>query len=168
MSGPYRTPLPSIAEMLNELVAAGKPFDVACIELKNMIRDGAVTLLDFHSPPQTDEWLVAGAILVIDAFRTKSRSLPYLYPSYFSDGVVARRIQFEGAAGLSISPAEVVSPNRRFVSDDKLVAEALEGIRSGRWPNAHKANQDLADQAEVASSESTVRRLGGKIRTAMN
>jgi hypothetical protein len=167
-------------EMVEELEATGRTADAACTELRNMIRDGAVTLLDFHEPPQTDNWLIEGALLILDAyrqmlsdFREKRRpagagALPYGYPEYFSDGVVALRAQFERAAGLGVSKREIIPSNRRFTSDERLVAEALEGIRSGRWPNAHKAAMALEDQAEGASSEAKVRRLGGKIRAAMN
>ena len=168
MSVPYRTPLPSIAEMFDELIAAGRTADVACRDLRNMIRDGAITLMDFHDPPQTSEWLINGALLVIDAFRTKTRSLPHLYPAYFTDGVVAARSQFESAAGLSTSPQDVVPANRRFVSDDELVAEGIAGVKSLRWPNSHKAAQELALRAEGASYESSVLRLGQKIRKALN
>jgi hypothetical protein len=127
-----------------------------------------VTLVDFHDPPQTNEWLVSGAILVIDAFRTKTRSLPYLYPAYFAEGVVAARSQFEGAAGLSVTVKEIVPSNRRFVADEKLVAEALEGLQSNRWPNVHQAALALERRAEGASPQAKVRRLSDKIRKAMS
>jgi len=168
MSGPYKTPLPSVPEMIDELVGAGRTVEAACFELRNIIRDGAVTLLDFHNPQQTNEWLVNGALLMIDAFRTKDRSVPYLYPEYFNNGVAVLRAQFEVAAGLAISEKEITPPNRRFASDDKLVAEALEGLRANHWPNIYQAALALQDRAEGASPEAKVRRLREKIKNAMS
>jgi hypothetical protein len=166
--GPYKTPLPSVPEMIDELVAAGRTLDAACAELRNIIRDGAVILLDCHNPPQTNDWLINGALVIIDVIRRKERHAPWLYPAYFSDGVVVLREQFEVAARLAISEKEIIPANRRFVSDDLLVAEAIEGIRTDHWPNAHKAALELAKRAKGASYEAKVRRLGGKIRNKMN
>ena len=83
----------------------------------------------------------------------------------------ALRIQFEAAFRLSkTEEASGAVPNRRFVGDEKLVVEALEGIGSGRWPNPHKAAEELANrtEAEGLSYKSTVLRLGNKVRNAMN
>ena len=55
---------------------------------------------------------------------------------------------------------------RRYASDDKLVADAIEGINSGTWSNAHKAAKDLAERAE-GTREAAIDRLGGKIRKAL-
>jgi hypothetical protein len=67
---------PSIFEKLDEIVAAGRTMPAACSELRSMIRDRAVILLDLHDPPQIDEWLRQAAATLIDAVRQNSRTTP--------------------------------------------------------------------------------------------
>jgi hypothetical protein len=176
MNGPYRTPLPSLTEMLDELVKADRTRDEACAELRNMIRDGAVTLLDCHQPPQSSEWLIGGAILVLDAYqqmldahRQRKRpagfgALPDGYPDYFGDGVFGVRAQFEKAAGFKadIEP-DIPAKNLRFPDDDRLVCEAVRGLKSRRWPNKHRAAIELAKHAKGISEPAIISRLETKI-----
>jgi hypothetical protein len=173
MTATYKTPFPSILEMLDQLEAAGRTEDEAHTELRNMIRDGAVTLLDFHDPPNSKEWLIAGAILLIETLQRRQSidptagALPFGYPDYFRDGVFAVRDQFEKAAGLHVS--EALPANRRFASDEKLVAEALEGIRTDQWSNPLQAAEALASRAEGNSTlASKIDRLRKKIKGAGN
>jgi hypothetical protein len=99
MNGPYRTPSPTIFDLIEELEAAGRTRSAACTELNYMIRDDAVTLLDFHQPRQSPEWLVQLATTLIDAVRMNSQSVPYLSVDYFKK-VFVDRAQFEAAAGI--------------------------------------------------------------------
>jgi hypothetical protein len=70
----------------------------------------------------------------------------------------AIRSQFELAFGLRTVEEEVSPPlSRRFATDEQLVAEAIAGIRAGRWPNAHQAALDLeALRCSIASPRKPV------------
>jgi hypothetical protein len=56
---------------------------------------------------------------------------------------------------------------KRNTTDDDLVVEGVNGIRSGRWPNPSQAAKALADRAEGSSHDSTVDRLRKKIGAAL-
>jgi hypothetical protein len=171
MTATYKTPFPSILEMLDQLEAAGRTEDEAHTELRNMIRDGAVTLLDFHDPPNSKEWLIEGAILLIETLRRRqlidptAGALPFGYPDYFRDGVFGVRAQFEQAAGLCEKPS--IPSHRRVTEDEALVAEAIAGLAAKRWPNLSQAAAELQKDAKGSSVASKARRLRGKIRKAL-
>lgn len=57
--------------------------------------------------------------------------------------------------------------NRRFQSDDELVAEAVKGIRGNQWPNANRAAEALASRAQGQSRAAIIDRLGRKISKAL-
>jgi hypothetical protein len=66
-------------------------------------------------------------------------------------------------------PPESVKPPKkykRYLTDDPLVAEAVEGIKSGKFANAWRAAQALAPRAEGSDSAKGFR-LYGKIRDAL-
>jgi hypothetical protein len=66
-------------------------------------------------------------------------------------------------AGRQPAPA----PALRYATDDALVAEGVEGVRSHKWPNPHKAAQELAKRAQGTSEKQSIDRLGRKIRAAL-
>jgi len=131
--------------------------------------------VDFHQPPQTSEWVIEGAILVLDvyrqmldAYRQKKRAtgfgaLPFGYAEYFQN-VVGVRAQFEKEAGLKVDiEPDLPAKNSRFTEDDNLVCEAVQGLETRRWPNKHQAAIALAARAQGTSETAIVRRLEGKI-----
>jgi hypothetical protein len=66
-------------------------------------------------------------------------------------------------------PPEPVKPPekyKRYLTDDPLVAEAVEGIKSGKFANAWRATQALAPRAEGSDSAKGFR-LYGKIRDVL-
>jgi hypothetical protein len=56
---------------------------------------------------------------------------------------------------------------KRYTTDDDLVVEGVNGIRSGAWPNPLQAAQVLAPHAEGSSHDSIVDRLRKKIGAAL-
>ena len=63
-------------------------------------------------------------------------------------------------------PQPVVEKYKRYPMDDALVAEAVEGIKSGKFANAWQAAQALAPRAEGNAAAATDR-LRKKIRGAL-
>jgi hypothetical protein len=166
---PYQGILVSIDEMFDELVRSGRERHAAAIELQRALDDGAIVVI-FNDEPLRPEFR-AGIGEMLRAFVADPRQA-HLHFGWATDIMTygrALRAQFENVCGLSkIEEDTSAAPNRRFVSDEKLVAEALEEIQSGRWANAHQAAQALAERAEGASRQSTIVRLGIKIRKAMS
>jgi hypothetical protein len=177
---PYQGKLIGLLEMLDVLTSQKRTEAEAVLELERAIEDKAI---DLRLPDGTNaggetlycEMSRAGRSEVVAMLRDFPNwmRIPTMRnwntPIAMFKAARAIRMQFEVACGLRVGEEEA-SPRlgRRFVSDEQLVAEALEGIRTGRWPNAHRAAQDLEERADGASPEAKVRRLGGKIRDAMN
>jgi len=159
-----------VPEMLAALIANGRTEHEAATELARALEDRAIVLAYRNGHVFNSEDL-APVIDLIKAFPSRSSSINTDEASQrlADGGAGAWRFQFELVCGLSQgeSKAEFV-PNRRITTDEDLVVEGLAGIRSGRWANAHKAAQDLAHRAEGASYDSSVQRLGQKIRKAMS
>ncbi|WP_143035618.1 hypothetical protein [Bradyrhizobium sp. Rc2d] len=67
-----------------------------------------------------------------------------------------------GAAITTVAPE--LSPHVRYTTDDELLAEMVQGLTEGRWPNKHQAAIAVAGRAEGSGTrEATVRRLEGKV-----
>lgn len=64
---------------------------------------------------------------------------------------------------VSVSPAK----NRRYATDDALVAEAVAGINNNEYPNPLKAARALAPRAQGQSAEAAIDRLRRKIAQAI-
>jgi hypothetical protein len=73
------------------------------------------------------------------------------------------RLDFPTAPALSKEP----TPYKRYTTDDDLVVEGVNGVRSGVWSNSSQAAKALADRAEGSSHDSTVHRLRKKIGAAL-
>lgn len=156
--------------MFDELVAAGRSREVAAIELGSALLDGLIPL-EFVGQRVTQE-----LIPIAQCLRDFAAN-PHFRPEGLAVArwivvlgkAEASRASFEAACRLGEEEGQAEGvPNRRFVSDDELVALALAGIKEGHWSNAHKAALDLAGQAEGATFDSKVTRLGKKIRAAMS
>jgi len=62
---------------------------------------------------------------------------------------------------------DLPAKGQRYVEDDALVAEGVEGLRAHRWPNANRAATALAERAPgTATWQSKVDRLYRKIQAA--
>jgi hypothetical protein len=167
---PYKGTSIRIGEMLDELVQNGRAEYSAATELGRALEEGAIILV-FNDAPLSPDFLpgIAEYLQVAATGNAREIRLRFGWASDIILHAYAFREQFETACGLSAIEEE--SPSiayRRFTSDEELVAEALEGIRAGRWSNAHQAAIALEPRAEGASSDAKIRRLGGKIRGAMS
>lgn len=89
----------------------------------------------------------------------------------FKAGLVAGKIQINDSDLLEWLDRNALTPapakNRRYSEDEKVVAEAVTGIRRGDWPNPLQAATALASRARGQSTESTIARLRKKIRVAL-
>jgi hypothetical protein len=170
---PYQGMTLSIEEMLDVLTSRGRTEAAAALELERAFEEKAILLLFADGTNADGEILysklssenISAVIMVLKDLSNRTRVTPIgawnIPPIALFKAARAMRHQFEAKCRLSESEDESVSvPNRRFVSDEKLVVEALEGIRSGRWANPHKAAQELARDAEGASYQSSVLRFG--------
>lgn len=64
---------------------------------------------------------------------------------------------------------DLPAKGKRYVGDDELVAEGVEGLRANRWPNAYRAATALAERAPgTATLQSKVDRIHGKIRDRLH
>ena len=63
--------------------------------------------------------------------------------------------------------AAPVEKYKRNTTDDDLVVEGVNGIRSGKWPNSLQAAEALAGRAKGSSHDSKVTRLRKKIGAAL-
>ncbi len=62
---------------------------------------------------------------------------------------------------------DLPAKGKRYVGDDELVAEGVEGLRTNRWPNAYQAALELAERARgPATEKSKADRLHRKIQAA--
>jgi hypothetical protein len=62
---------------------------------------------------------------------------------------------------------DLPAKGKRYVGDDELVAEGVEGLRTHRWPNAYQAATKLAERARgPATQKSKADRLYRKIQAA--
>jgi len=64
-------------------------------------------------------------------------------------------------------PVKPVEKYKRNTTDDDLVVEGVNGIRSGKWPNSLQAAEALAGRAKGSSHDSKVTRLRKKIGAAL-
>jgi hypothetical protein len=159
MNVPYKNLRPSIFEKLDELVAAGRTMPAACTELRSMIRDGAVILLDLHDPGKTDEWLRQGAFTLIDAVRQNSKTLAGDW-KYFKNVAVIDWAEIDKAVGAAISEVSekdsaatdqtgdcLISP--RLPSEEEceklIVALKSRGLRLKKADVLKKAKDTLPD-----------------------
>jgi hypothetical protein len=176
---PYEGKSVSILEMLEILTSSGRSEPQAGIELERAFEDRAIRLLvplgvevDVTLWPEISVEEKSGLIgLLRDLCNRKPITTigTWNLPIDLFKSTRAIRSEFELVCGLRRADEDASPPlGRRFASDEQLVAEALEGIRSGRWANAHRAAVDLEKRAEGASPEAKIRRLGGKIRGAGN
>ncbi|MET3299692.1 hypothetical protein [Bradyrhizobium diazoefficiens] len=166
----YKSERLGIPQMFDELVEAGRSRHAAAIELGSALLDGVIPL-EFAGKRVIEELAPIAQCLKDVAADPRFRPAGLAVARWLVvfGKAEALRALFESACGLSEVEDKVDGvPNRRFVSDDELVATALAGIRERKWPNAHKAALDLAHQAEGISFDSTVSRLGKKIRGAMS
>ncbi|MFZ2079179.1 MAG: hypothetical protein WAV38_21530 [Xanthobacteraceae bacterium] len=88
------------------------------------------------------------------------------------EGPTISKHSFEAAfqAEFGQLPPEPVKPlaqYKRYTTDDVLVVEGVNGIRSGTWSNPSQAAKALANRAEGSSHDSTVDRLRKKIGAAL-
>jgi hypothetical protein len=162
---PYPGDHIGIGGMLDELVAKGRTEFDAAVELENALNDGKI-ILWYAGEPVISDLPAIGKFLRDFVSDRKQAWLGYGYLRQMLADSRAGRVQFETVCGLV--EKEPPPSNRRFVNDEQLVAMALEGIRSNRWPNAHQAALALQSQADGASPDAKVRRLGEKIRKAMS
>jgi hypothetical protein len=176
---PYQGKLISLVEMLDVLTSHDRTEADAVLELEHAIEEKAIVLrlpdgMNDEGETLYCEMSHAGRSAVVAVLRdipnrTRIPLIRHGNAAEMFAAARAPRFLFEAACRLSENEeGPVAAPNRRFVSDEELVAQGAEGIRSGRWPNSHKAAQELARRAEGASYQSSVLRLGGKIRQAMN
>jgi hypothetical protein len=169
----YKGSRVGVEQMFNELVAAGRERTVAALELGMALQDGAI-VLGLPGGRRADDANVAIAQWLRDFAREGLRPPPrWLSGRWRSvlENADADRQQFERACGLGVELSqellkESIPANRRFVEDERLVDEALKGIRSNLWANPRQAALALADQAKGASPEAIVDRLRRKIKAA--
>jgi hypothetical protein len=64
-------------------------------------------------------------------------------------------------------PVNHLEKYKRYTTDDDLVVEGVNGVRSRTWSNPLQAAKALADRAEGSSHDSTVDRLRKKIGAAL-
>jgi hypothetical protein len=179
---PYQGKLIGLLEMLDVLTSHERTEAEAVLELEHAIEDKAI---DLRLPDGTNdegettycEMSRAGrseVVAVLRDFPNRMR-IPLIRhgnAAAMFNAVRAPRFQFEAACRLrnsedDLQSREVIVPNRRYVSDEDLVSEGVAGIQSQRWSNPHQAAQELAQRAEGTSYESSVQRLGLKIRQAL-
>lgn len=177
---PYFGKTVSITEMLDILIGHGQTEAVVAVQLERAFEDKAIRLLAPAGSGSDGEELwreisneEISALIAFLRDLCNRAPIPTIstwnIPIALFKSARAIRSQFELAFGLRTVEEETSPPlSRRFATDEQLVAEALAGIRAGRWPNAHQAALDLEGRADGASPDAKVRRLGGKIRDAMN
>lgn len=170
ISMPFEGTVVSVPEMLDLLVANGRTDADAARELSSAVEERKIVLATRNGTvlSEDDRRLVAD---FIRKFPSRTISIigepTALWLS--EQGVGGWRVQFEAVCGLKADRADRLDvPNRRIVTDEALVQEGLDGVRSGKWQNAHKAAEALAPRAEGASISSTIKRLEGKMRKRMN
>jgi hypothetical protein len=167
----YKSERIGVRQMIEELCRAERTPREAHMELAAALEEGAIPL-EFAGQLVIEE--IAPIVKTLRAAAADPRhrpagSLSARYVMILQAEDAAERQQFERACGLALDEEAPAPPsNRRFVTDEKLVAEALEGIRSGRWSNAHQAAKALASQADGASQDAIITRLRKKIRDASN
>jgi hypothetical protein len=163
----YKSERVDVAQMFDELVAADHTRHVAAVELGAALKDRTI-ILEFAGLPVVDEIAPIAQFLRDFALDPHTKPTGWAVARWVTilQRATAARPQFEIAFGFA--EAQPPPSNRRFVSDDELVAEGVEGIRSGRWPNALQAAKALAAQADGASPESIIDRLRKKIKEAGN
>jgi hypothetical protein len=104
----YQSPLVSVADMYDELVATGRTRRAAGIELQRALADRAIMLVDCCDRPYDEGQLVSAAIKVIEAamdWPKVSSSEIHHEGLHLRAYVRAARFQFEAVCGLSESPA---------------------------------------------------------------
>jgi hypothetical protein len=178
---PYEGVSLSILDMVSVLIGRDRTEEAAVAELTHAIEEEAIPLLLPDGTDGSGQALYrkiskeqrAAVVAVLREFPNKIPIRTFNMPIKLFKDVRGPRVLFERACRLRNSeddrePREAIVPNRRFVSDEDLVREGIEGIRSGRWPNALQAATALGDRAEGASLKSIVDRLRKKITAAGN